>query len=111
GLSLARSKEAGTIGGVRAALLVLLLLPGTALADDYFPVWPAALQSDVVRSARSFAGELALYVKDLSTGTRYTYNAATPMYLASTVKIPVMIELFRQVEAKQVSLDEELVYG
>lgn len=101
----------GTIGFVRALALLLLLAPATAEADDYFPSWPGALQSDVIRASRGYNGELALYVKDLSTGTRYTYNAATPMYLASTIKIPVMIELFRQVEAKQVSLDEELVYS
>lgn len=107
---MAAVREMGTIGFVRAFALLLLLAPANARADDYFASWPTALQTDVVRTARGYRGEFALYVKDLSTGTRYTYNAATPMYLASTVKLPVMIELFRQVEAKQVSLDEELVY-
>jgi beta-lactamase class A len=37
---------------------------------------------------------------------RYTYNAATPMYLASTVKIFFLIELLRQAEAGQLDLDE-----
>src|SRR5688572_21819962 len=98
---------------VRALLGVPLamLLASPAYADNYFPTWPVALQSDVIRTARTFPGEFALYVKDLSTGTRYEFNAATPIYLASTVKLAVMIELFRQIEAKQISLDEELVYG
>jgi beta-lactamase class A len=88
-----------------------LALASEAYADNYFPTWPVALQTDVIRAARTFPGEFAIYVKDLATGTRYEYNAATPIYLASTIKIAVMIELFRQVEAKQVSLDEELVYS
>ena len=81
-----------------------------ARADDYYPQWPRALQSDVLRIARGFPGEFALYVKDLSTGTRYTFNAATPMYLASGVKIPVMVALFRQIKARRASLAEELIY-
>jgi beta-lactamase class A len=91
--------------------LAVIACPSAALADNYFPAWPVALQTDVVRTARTFPGEFAIYVKDLSDGTRYEYNAATPMYLASAVKVPVMIELFRQVDAKQVSLEEELVYS
>jgi beta-lactamase class A len=88
-----------------------LALSNQAHADNYFPSWPVQLQSDVVRASRTFPGEFAVYVKDLATGTRYEYNSATPIYLASTIKLAVMIELFRQVEAKQISLDEELVYS
>lgn len=92
-------------------LSVLMALATPAYADNYFPTWPVGLQTDVIRTARNFPGEFALYIKDLSTGARYEYNAATPIYLASTIKIPVMIELFRQIETKQISLDEELVYS
>ena len=90
--------------------LALVLVP-EAYADNYFPTWPVALQTDVVKTARTFPGEFAIYVKDLDTGTRYEYNSATPIYLASTIKIAVMIELFRQIESKQISLEEELVYN
>jgi beta-lactamase class A len=98
---------------VRALLgvSVAMALASPAYADNYFPTWPVALQSDTIRAARAYNGEFALYVKDLSTGTRYEFNAATPIYLASTVKLAVMIELFRQIESKQVSLEDELVYN
>ena len=49
--------------------------------------WPVHLQSVVVKETRRFDGELALVVKDLGSGLRYTHNAATPMYLASGIKI------------------------
>lgn len=94
-----------------AALIGLLLSPSIARAQDYFEHWPADLQTDITGIYRWFNGEIGLYVKDLSTGVRYTHNSATPMYIASGVKLAVMVEVFRQLGAKQLSLDEELIYG
>lgn len=82
-----------------------------ARAQDYFEPWPSELQTEVTRVYRTFTGEVALYVKDLSTGVRYTHNSATPMYIASGIKIAVMVELFRQIQRREVRLDEELIYG
>lgn len=83
---------------------------GQARAEGYFAEWPIGLQSDVVRIARTFPGEFALYVKDLSDGSRYTYNSATPMYLASGIKIAVMVALFKKIERGETNLEKELVY-
>lgn len=83
---------------------------GAARAQSHLPTWPVELQTDVVRISKSFSGEFALYVKDLSTGVEYTYNAETPMYLASGVKIPVMVTLFKQIRAGKTSLDAEMIY-
>ena len=79
--------------------------PSPSLAN-----WPGALQTTVVRAYRGFPGEIHLYVKDVASGVRYTHNAATPAYLASGVKILIMAELFRQIEAGLVSPQEELEY-
>ncbi|MBI2375651.1 MAG: serine hydrolase [Deltaproteobacteria bacterium] len=76
-----------------------------------FPEWPVRLQTEVLRASKSFSGELHLYVKDMSTGVRYTYNASTPTYLASAVKVPFMVELFRQVRIGKVSLSDSIEYG
>ncbi|MEE8408002.1 MAG: serine hydrolase [Myxococcota bacterium] len=88
-------------------LLVLTAEPTTPPG----PTWPVALQSQVITATKAFEGELALYVKDLRTGVEYGYNAKTPMYLASTVKLPVLIELFSQVKAGTVSLEDSVTYG
>lgn len=93
-----------------ASLLLLLAWPEAARADGYFAEWPIGLQSDVVRIARTFPGEFSLYVKDLSDGSRYTYNSATPMYLASGIKIAVMVALFKKIERGETTLEKELVY-
>lgn len=104
----------------RASLLALgaLVWSGTASArppepaavTPHLPIWPVELQSDVIKAQKRFKGEFALYVKDLSTGQKYTYNASTPMYLASGIKIPVMVALFREVNAGRVKLTDEIVF-
>lgn len=102
---------------MRRVLLGLLFVVAPAAAsaapppapEPFFPVWPGRVQEDLSKVQRGFRGEFAVVLKDLSSGTRYTYNAATPMYLASGVKIPVMVALFREIEAGRVSLDDELV--
>jgi beta-lactamase class A len=72
------------------------------------PRWPVALETEVVRFARGFDGELAFYVKDLSDGSVYSYNGETPFYLASVVKIAVLREVYRQLDAGRLALDELL---
>lgn len=91
--------------------VMVLGLPAMARAEKPFlPVWPIQLQRDVVKVARRYPGEFAMYVKDVESGVRYTYNAATPMYLASGIKILVMAALLKKVEGQDVSLSDELVY-
>lgn len=60
---------------------------------------------------RGFDGSLNLYVKDLSTGEAYGHNALTPTYLASTVKIPVMLEVLHQVDEGSLTLEDTVVFG
>jgi beta-lactamase class A len=93
------------------ALATVSSIGAEASAQDYFEQWPVELQTEVTHLYRSFNGEIMLYVKDLATGYKYTHNSATPMYIASGVKMAVMVELFRQVKAKRVRLDEEVIYG
>lgn len=104
----------GTIRPVRAGFVIgaiaSVFVATTARAENHLPTWPVELQTDVLKIAKGFNGEFAVYVKDLSTGVKYTFNADTPMYLASGVKVPVMVALFKQIRARQTTLDEELVY-
>ena len=77
----------------------------------FLPVWPVELQKDVMKAARRYTGEFALYVKDLESGVQYTFNAATPMYLASGIKVLVMAALLQKVEKNEIKLSDELTYG
>jgi beta-lactamase class A len=60
------------------------------------PRWPDALQGTLERELRKFDGEVALYVRDLATGETLVHNGDTPFYLASGVKILVLIAVFEQ---------------
>lgn len=103
------------MGALRRSLTTFVALAAflgapEARADGFFAEWPVALQTDVVKASKRFGGEFALYVKDLKSGVEYSYNADTPMYLASGVKVPVMIALYKQIRAGQTKLDEEMIY-
>ena len=57
----------------------------------------------------SFAGELGVYAKNLTTGEELAYNADEVMPTASTIKVAIMAELYRQVEAGEVDLGRAFV--
>ena len=56
--------------------------------------------------AADFHGRIGFYIEDLTTGITYEHNADQRFPTASVCKVPVMIELFRQVEVGTLSLDE-----
>jgi len=53
-------------------------------------------------------GKLGVYVKDLSSGEEFSQGAEETWYLASGVKVPVAIELLRQVENEKLSLEDTI---
>jgi beta-lactamase class A len=100
----------GGIGSGWLSLFVTLLgtLAGAAPAAPAVseqPTWRAVLREGVETAAREFDGELALYVRDVTTGEEYGHNATTPMYLSSAIKVAVMMEVLRQVDAGALTLD------
>lgn len=49
--------------------------------------------------------EVSIALLDLATGDSLLVAAHTPMHAASTMKVPVMLELFRRADAGEISLD------
>ncbi|CAN5643724.1 serine hydrolase [soil metagenome] len=64
----------------------------------------AAIQADV----DAFPGTAGVFAKNITTGEEVAFDPDTVRPTASTIKVPIMIELFRQVEAGEVSLDDLL---
>lgn len=56
--------------------------------------------------ANRFPGRMGVCLKDLNTGLGYAYNADEPLPTASVVKVSIMIELFRQAHAGELSLND-----
>lgn len=68
----------------------------------------AELNHDVRKLAARLPAPSALEVFDLSTGYHMGVNAGSSMPAASTIKIPVMVEVFRQLQTGRFGLDHRV---
>ena len=64
--------------------------------------------AEIEEAFAGFAGTGGVAAKHLGTGEEIRVNAAAMTATASTIKVPVLIELFRQVEAGAVRLEDRL---
>jgi D-alanyl-D-alanine carboxypeptidase (penicillin-binding protein 5/6) len=53
-------------------------------------------------------GKVAVAVKHLKTGEAFGHEADTPMPTASLIKLPIMVEAYRQANEGRINLDEPL---
>ena len=88
-----------------STLIVPLVLLSAVASPAAEPVRFPARALD--RIARSFEGRIGFYVKDLRGGTTYGWNATRRLPPASAIKLPVMIELFRQAADGTFKLDDK----
>jgi beta-lactamase class A len=101
----------------RAAMMGMLLFAVLATSSVQAagaprePRWASELHTRVEEAARDFDGELSLYVLDVESGDAYAYNADTPTYLSSAIKIAVMLEVLYQVDQRRLSPEEQLEFG
>jgi beta-lactamase class A len=91
----ARIAVAGTILG--------LVLPGLAARAG-----EATLESRLMPLIQAHKGKVAVAVKNLKTGESFAYHADDPMPTASLIKFPVMVEAYRQAEAKTIDLGDKV---
>lgn len=67
------------------------------------------LKSAVLEELRSQRGVFAVSFYDLKTGNSFEINGDSIFHAASTMKTPVMIEVFKQADEGRFSLDDSLV--
>lgn len=84
---------------VLLSLLVSLQLPGQPSAD---------LHARVQKIIAASGADVAVVFQAVNSSRDLTIEPDTVFHAASTMKIPVMIELFRQADAGVLSLDEPL---
>ncbi len=63
----------------------------------------------IERELAAFPGTGGVAARNLDSGEEIRVNADELTATASTIKVPILIELFRQVESGEVSLDQRLV--
>jgi len=87
------------------ALVATLAVPAAAQA----PAPPAPLdrlRSNIERITRGVNARWGVYMKCLETGEEIAIGADEPMDTMSVIKIPLMVETYRQVEAGTIKLDD-----
>jgi beta-lactamase class A len=80
--------------------LALILLPTQAP--------PASLRARIEARIAHTPARVGVYYRDLQTGDSLTVGALTRFHAASTMKLPVMIQLFRDRDHGLVSLDDSV---
>ncbi|MEZ0483554.1 serine hydrolase [Fibrella aquatica] len=68
------------------------------------------LERKLTEALRGFRGEVGIYVQHLKTGKTVAINADSTFPTASTIKIPIMIGLFDQIQQGKISYQQEVVY-
>jgi beta-lactamase class A len=80
-------------------------LASVSVPDSVGPMLTSWLQ----KLADSLHADISVACRDLHTGSGFFFNEKTVMHAASTMKVPVMIEVFRQAEAGKFRLDDSLL--
>jgi len=88
-----------------AAITGSFAVPANAFS---LPAPFAALRATMMRAADRAPGHIAMEVKDLGTGLVSAINANAVMPAASTIKIPVMVEVFRQLQIGNFDLNHRV---
>jgi beta-lactamase class A len=66
----------------------------------------AGLRESLLSLARAAPGQVSVTVIDLESGARIGIDDDVVMHAASTMKVPVLVELFRQVAEGRIGLDD-----
>lgn len=85
----------------------ILAMPGTARASGQPPAL-SSLRASLHSLALRLPATSAVEILDLSSGYHIGYNSAASMPAASTIKVPVMVEVFRQLERGRFDLTHRI---
>jgi beta-lactamase class A len=94
---------------VTCAVLVASLAFAAPLGSQASMIGPFSdLQMRISRAAFSGPGTIGIAVEDLATGMTSGFNERASLPAASTIKIPVMVEVFRQMANGRIDLDKRV---
>ena len=88
---------------------VLLILSVTLALASSAIAHAQSLADRLAPLIQSHEGKVAVAVKHLKSGESFAHEADTPMPTASLIKLPVMVEAYRQAAEDKLNLDEPVV--
>jgi len=90
-------------------ICAFLCLAALASAQPGAPPSPLSrLEGNIQRVTRSVNATWGIYIKCLETGEEIAINADQPMDTMSVIKLPLMAEAFRQIEAGKFALTDRI---
>jgi beta-lactamase class A len=91
----------------------LLMISVLALSISAAPAQPAdpaaAIDQRVQAAIQGFPGSVSLYAENLDTGVSYGLRADQPVPTASTIKLPIMVELFAEAGEGRLDWNQKLL--
>jgi beta-lactamase class A len=90
-------------------IVICVVVPAHLAVQQPPPVTPLnRLQANIERITRSVNAKWGIYIKCIETGEEIAINADETMDTMSVIKIPLMAEVFRQIEAGKFSLSDRV---
>ena len=90
---------------------VLMLLGALGVLTEAQPQTPLQrLEASILRTTRSVNATWGIYVKSLQSGETISIDADRQMETMSTIKIPLMVEVFEQIKAGRFKLTDQYTY-
>jgi beta-lactamase class A len=101
---------AGWAGAVILAVIVGNGLKAVRLQAQQQQTPLQRLEASILRTTRSVNATWGIYVKSLQTGEEIAVDADRQMETMSTIKIPLMIEVFEQIKAGKFKLSDKYTF-
>ena len=93
---------------MRTTIALALFIFAAPLAAQQTTQTPLQrLQGDIERTIRGVNATWGIYIKSLETGEEIAIDADRPMDTMSTIKIPLMVEVFEQIKAGKFKLTDK----
>jgi beta-lactamase class A len=80
----------------------------TSITIPVLPVLAATVDQRIQETIKPFPGNVSIYAKNLDSGASYQLRGDAPVPTASTIKLPIMIELFAEAEAGKLDWNQKL---
>jgi beta-lactamase class A len=93
-------------------LFVALLISQIAFAQKAKPtleIKPQNLDEKVQNEIKDFKGKVWIYAKNMDSGKVYSLRGEEKVRTASTIKLPIMTEVFHQVEQGKINWTDEFI--
>lgn len=87
----------------------LYLVSVTKMIDERIIGSENMLKKDIEQRLELIQGKKSFYYKNLVTKDLISINSGMPMMAASVIKIPIMVEAFRQIEGKAIDKNQKYI--